>query len=110
MVRTLKQFKAKAMEDPEFRKAYDALEEEFAFLDEVWKARANAGLTQAEIAERLGTTQSAVARLESGTGNPSVGTLKRYATALGCRLEVKLVKTPGAVHDKPVASKRRKRA
>jgi transcriptional regulator with XRE-family HTH domain len=79
------------------RKAYDALEDEFAFLDEVLKARSEAGLTQAEVAQRVGTTQSAIARLESGARkhSPSIATLQRYARALGYRLEVKLVKQSG---------------
>ena len=88
----LQQFKARALARPGVKKAYDALEQEFSFLDEVLKARASAGLTQAEVAERIGTTQSAIARLESGAGMPSVATLQRYARALGCRVEIKFVK------------------
>lgn len=90
----LKQFRARALKRPAVRKAYDELEEEFAFLDEVLKARAEAGLTQAEVAARVGTTQSAIARLESGarTHSPSIATLQRYAQALGYRLEIRLVK------------------
>jgi transcriptional regulator with XRE-family HTH domain len=73
---------------------YDRLDEEFTFLDEFLKARAAAGVTQAEVAERIGTTQSAIARLESGSGkhSPSLATLQKYAHALGCRLELRLVK------------------
>ena len=93
MARSLKQFKARALARPGVRKAYDALEHEFAFLDEVLKARASSGLTQAQLAERVGTTQSAIARLESGAGKPSVATLQRYASALGYRVEIKLVKS-----------------
>jgi transcriptional regulator with XRE-family HTH domain len=72
---------------------YDRLDEEFTFLDEFLKARAAAGITQAEIAKRIGTTQSAIARLESGGGkhSPSLATLEKYAHALGCRLELRLV-------------------
>lgn len=97
MASTLKQFKTRALSRPDVRKAYDALDDEFAFLDEVLKARAASGLTQAEVAERVGTTQSAVARLESGTKrhSPSLATLQRYARALGYRLEVRLVKSRG---------------
>jgi transcriptional regulator with XRE-family HTH domain len=93
MPNTLKQFEARALSRPEVRKAYGTLEDEFAFLEEVLKARAASGLTQAELAERIGTTQSAVARLESGASKPSVETLQRYARALGYRLEIKLVKS-----------------
>ncbi len=57
------------------------------------KVRAAAGVTQAEVAERIGTTQSAIARLESGGGkhSPSLATLQKYAHALGCRLELRLI-------------------
>jgi len=96
MVSSFKKFKAKGLSRPEVRKAYDELAEEFEFLDEVLKARAASGLTQAEVAARVGTTQSAIARLESATPrhSPSVATLQRYARALGYRLEVRLVKEP----------------
>ena len=93
MPSNLQQFKKKALAKPGVRAAYDELAEEFPFLDEVLKARAKAGLTQAEVAERMGTTQSAVARLESGSAkhSPSLATLQRYAQALGYRVEVRLV-------------------
>ncbi|MBI5557075.1 MAG: helix-turn-helix transcriptional regulator [Deltaproteobacteria bacterium] len=91
---THKELKARALERADVKAEYDRLGEEFAFLDEFLKARAAAGVTQAEIAERIGTTQSAVARLESGRGkhSPSLATLQKYANALGCRLELRLVK------------------
>ena len=97
MSSTLKQFRTRALKRPAVQKAYDELEEEFAFLDEVLKARAEAGLTQAEVAALVGTTQSAIARLESGAQkhSPSIATLQRYAQALGYRLEIKLVKGRG---------------
>jgi transcriptional regulator with XRE-family HTH domain len=91
---SLKQFRARALRRPAVRKAYDELEDEFALLDEVLKARAAAGLTQAQVAERVGTTQSAIARLESAASkhSPSIATLQRYARALGYRVEIRLVK------------------
>jgi transcriptional regulator with XRE-family HTH domain len=94
MTSTLKQFKARAFARPNVKKAYDDLAEEFAFLDEVLKARAESGLSQAEVAARVGTTQSAIARLESAAPkhSPSIATLRRYARALGYKLEVRLVK------------------
>ncbi len=94
---SLKQFKARALARPEVRREYDGLAEEFELLDEILKARAEAGFTQAELAERIGTTQSAVARMESAIGkhSPSIATLKRYASALGYRLQVRLVKQRG---------------
>jgi transcriptional regulator with XRE-family HTH domain len=94
MKSNLKTFRARALKREAVRKAYDGLEDEFAFLDEVLKARVAAGLTQAEVAARVGTTQSAIARLESATPkhSPSIATLQRYARALGYRVEVRLVK------------------
>ncbi len=89
-----RQFKRRALSRPEVKRAYDAAAEEFAFLDEVLRARAEAGLTQAEVAERIGTTQSAIARLESAEPkhSPSIATLQKYARALGYTVQVKLVK------------------
>ncbi|ULA64348.1 MAG: Helix-turn-helix transcriptional regulator [Nitrospira sp.] len=97
MRNTLKAFKAKALARPDVRREYDGLKEEFELLDEILRARTEAGLTQAELATRIGTTQSAVARLESSMGkhSPSIDTLKRYASALGYRLQVRLVKRQG---------------
>ncbi len=94
MRNTLKAFKARALARQDVRREYEGLKEEFEILDEIFKARADAGLTQAELAARIGTTQSAVARLETAMGkhSPSIGTLKRYASALGYRLQVRLVK------------------
>jgi len=81
--------------DPEFRRHYDELEEEFSLFDELLRARSRAGLTQADVAARMGTRAPAVARLEAGGGrkahSPSVSTLQRYAEAVGCRLEIRLV-------------------
>ncbi len=65
-------------------------------------ARKAAGLTQAEVAERMGTKTSAVARLEAGGGNkkhsPSIATLQKYAQAVGCQLEIRLVRDETAVY------------
>jgi len=90
---THKELKKLALERADVKAEYDRLDEEFTLLDEFLKARAAAGITQAEIAKRIGTTQSAVARLESGRGkpSPSLATLRKYAHALGCRLELKLI-------------------
>ena len=76
------------MKDPELRREYDALEEEFALILEVAKARRRAGLSQAELAKRMKTTQSTIARLESGRGLPSTRTLGRFAKATGHRLKI----------------------
>jgi ribosome-binding protein aMBF1 (putative translation factor) len=79
------------MKDPEYRKEYDALEDEFTLMAEVMKARARAGLSQAELARRMKTTQSTIARLESGRGRPSTRTLDRFAKATGHRLKISFV-------------------
>lgn len=90
---THKELRARALERSDVKFEYDRLGEEFAFLDEFLKARSSAGITQAEVAQRIGTTQSVIARLESGRGkhSPSVATLQKYARALGCRLELRLI-------------------
>jgi DNA-binding XRE family transcriptional regulator len=75
-------------DDPAFRAEYEALEPEFQVIGELIRARKRASLTQAQLAERMGTTQSAVARLESGGRVPSIATLRRYAEATGARLRL----------------------
>ena len=81
---------ARWRKDPEYVKAYDALEEEFARANLVIGARAHADLSQAELAERMGTSQSAIARLESGRFKPSTRTLEKLAAATGMRLRIML--------------------
>lgn len=82
-------------QDPEFREAYDALETEYALLRELLRARQDAGLTQAEVAEKMGTKPPAVTRLETSLSDsrhsPTIATLKKYARAVGCKLEVHLI-------------------
>ena len=85
----------KALKNKAVKKEYDALKPEFNLLREMLKARTNAGLSQAEVAERMGTKSPAITRLESsltsGRHSPSIATLKKYADAVGCHLEIKLV-------------------
>ena len=88
----LKELKKRFMEDPEFRKEYERADHEFALIEALVRARTAANLTQAELARRLGTTQSAIARLEGGGVSPSLATLRRYAQATGTRLTVGLVR------------------
>ena len=103
---THKQMRAKALENAEVKAEFDQLADEFSLLDQFLKARADQGLTQAQVAERIGTTQSAVARMESGRGkhSPSLATLSRYADALGCKLEVRLVRRSRPGKDSAVRS------
>lgn len=76
------------MKDAVYRREYDALEEEFTVMAAIGKARRRAGLSQAELARRMKTTQSTIARLESGRGQPSTRTLARFAKATGHRLKI----------------------
>ena len=87
---------AQMLKNPAFRAEHDRLNlEELAILDEILSARRAAGLTQAQVAERMGTKAPAIARLESalatGKHSPSLNTLRKYAAALGKRVEVHLV-------------------
>jgi DNA-binding XRE family transcriptional regulator len=87
-----KAFLKKAMKLNDFRQAYDSLDEEYALAREMLAARSRAGLTQDGVAELMGTTKSAVSRLESvGKHSPSLTTIKKYAHAVGCRLEIKFI-------------------
>ena len=75
-----------------FSKAYNDLEEEYSLIREMLSARSKSGLTQEAVAELMGTTKSAVSRLESaGKHAPSLTTLKKYAQAVGCHLEIKFI-------------------
>ena len=84
------ELKKKWMQEPGFREEYDALEEEFSLARELIEARCRKGLSQAQVAKRMGTTQSVIARLESGAQMPSMKTVQRYAAALGSRAVVKI--------------------
>ena len=79
---------AKWRKDPDYRAAYEALEGEFALVRALIEARARAGLTQEEVAQRMGTTQAVIARLEGGRVQPSTRTLDRFAKATGTRLKI----------------------
>ncbi len=91
MSKRYRTLKTRMLRDPEVREAYEEMAAEFDLARELIAARARAGLTQAELAARMGTTQSAIARLESGGRLPSMKTLIRYAEATGTRPVVKLV-------------------
>ncbi len=78
------------MRDPKYRKAYDALGPKYDLIHAILDARIKRGITQAEIAKRAGTTQSAIARFESGVGNPTLDFMQRVSAAVGARLEVRI--------------------
>jgi transcriptional regulator with XRE-family HTH domain len=92
---THQQLTKKALSDPKVKAAYDDMAEEFLLLEEMIKARLSAGKTQEEIAQAMQTTTSVIGRLETGGGknrhSPTLGTLRNYAKAVGCRLDIKLV-------------------
>ena len=82
-------------ESPAFARAWDAQAEEFAALDALLGVRKRAGLTQAQVAEAMGVKQSSLARVEASLSSrnhaPSLATLRKYAQAVGCRLELRMV-------------------
>ncbi|MFN8523946.1 MAG: helix-turn-helix transcriptional regulator [Chloroflexota bacterium] len=87
-------FLAEASAKEGFLEAYESLRAEYEIAHELLRARSRAQLTQAAVAERMGTTKSAVSRLESvGKHSPSIATLRRYAEATGCSLQIRLVRT-----------------
>jgi len=89
--RTIEEHLAEHMKDPEFKKAWHNLDPEFELLESMIKAREKAGLTQAELAKKIGTRQPALSRLErGGFKKATVETLKKIADALDTRLVIKL--------------------
>ncbi len=86
-----KKLKDEWMKSPSFRAEYERLEPEFALALALIKARTKAGMTQADVAKKMRTTQSVIARIESGRNPPNLKTLERYANAVGRRIELKLV-------------------
>jgi len=88
-MKTLRTIKAELLADTDTRAEYDAMASEFSMTRELIAARGRAGLTQGEVAQRMGTTQSVIARLEGGR-MPSIRTVQRYAQAVGARAVVHL--------------------
>ena len=92
-----KAFLKNAQKREGFSKAYNDLEEEYTLVREMLSARSNSGLTQEAVAELMGTTKSAVSRLESaGKHAPSLTTLKKYAQAVGCHLKIEFIPKSGS--------------
>jgi ribosome-binding protein aMBF1 (putative translation factor) len=85
------ELKAELLADPEVKAEYDALAPEFEIATELIRARLRAGLSQAQLAARMKTSQSAIARLESGKTLPSAKTLLRFAEATGSRIQLRLL-------------------
>ena len=100
-MKSLKDIKRELLADPAVQAEYDGLAAEFEMARELIAARARAGMTQSDVAQSMGTTQSVIARLESGARMPSLRTVQRYAEAVGARAVVR-IETPV-----PVAARRR---
>jgi len=92
---THEELKQKALKNKNVRAEYDKLDVEFRLLNEMLTARKKAGLNQSQVAERMGTKQASITRLESslssGEHSPSLATLKKYANAVGCHLDIRFV-------------------
>lgn len=85
------------LQDPEFKKEYEALQPEHAIIQAIIDARKKSGLSQKELSERTGIAQGDISKLENGNGNPSLRTLQRLATGMGMILKLEFVPDPAAV-------------
>ena len=90
----VKDLHRKWMKEPIYKAEYDALDEEFRIIQMLIDARKRAGLSQTELAKRMKTSQSYIARLESGEVRPSTDALERFARATGSRLKITLEPLP----------------
>ncbi len=83
------------LQNPDFKKAWEALDDEFSALDALLTARRQAGMTQEQVATKMGVSQPSLARVEASLGShrhsPSLEMLRKYAAAVNCKLEIKLV-------------------
>ena len=86
-----KEFLNEQLEDPEFRREYDALEPEFAIIQAIIDARKSSGLTQKALANKTGINQGDISKIESGTANPSLKTLKRLANGMDMMLKIEFL-------------------
>ena len=93
--RPMEEFWAERMKDPAFAAEYQAMQAEFQAASQVLHLRLQRGLSQKELAERVGTRQSGISRLERATVKPSFAFLQRVAEALNARVEVRLVPREG---------------
>ncbi len=89
-MRDWEDFKKELLQDPEVKKGYDDLELEYSIIAQVIQKRLDKGLSQKQLAEKIGTKQSAIARLEGGNSNPSVAFLEKVSKALGGKLQISI--------------------
>lgn len=87
---TFAETKTKWMKNPEFKKAYEALNPEFALIRAILNSRTKKGITQKQLAEMVGTKQSSIARFESGNYNPTFAFVKKLADALGAKIKIEV--------------------
>ncbi len=81
-------FLERQLKDPKFRREYEKLQPEFEIISAIIQHRIDTGMTQKELADKAGTKQSAISRLEAGNSNPSIGFLSKIAEALGTKLQI----------------------
>jgi ribosome-binding protein aMBF1 (putative translation factor) len=89
-MRDWEDLKKELLRNPEFKKEYDALEVEYSIIAQVIQGRLEKGLSQKQLAEKIGTKQSAIARLEGGNTNPSIAFLQKVSKALGSMLQISI--------------------
>lgn len=87
-MKSFEQFKEEALKDPELRRLYEQSEPEFILIQRLIENRLKRGLTQAQLAKKLKTKQSAISRFESGSSNPTIGFLHKLADALDVKLKI----------------------
>lgn len=85
-----KDLRKELLSNPEVKKEYDRLAPRYAVISSIIEARVKRGMTQKDVADRIGTKQSAIARLEAGNTNPSIGFLEKIASVLGTKLTIQL--------------------
>ncbi|SDB20167.1 transcriptional regulator, XRE family [Pseudobutyrivibrio sp. YE44] len=86
-----REYKEKALENPEVKAEYDSLEAEYDIIQAMIDARINQHMTQKDLSAKTGITQADISRIENGTRNPSLAMVKRLAEGLGMQLKLELV-------------------
>lgn len=88
---TLDQYLEKQLKNPKFKKKWDALDDEYQIIQNIVEARLAAHMTQMQLSELTGITQSDISKIENGNGNPSLKTLQKIAHAFGKKLKIEFV-------------------
>ena len=90
-MKTLDDSLKEELQDPEFRKEYEALQPEYEIKRAMIQARMNSGMTQKQLAEKTGIAQADISKLENGNANPSLRTLQRLASGMGMQVKLEFV-------------------